>query len=70
MLKREPRTFWMVVNLIALVLGLIWCTIYHDHVGDEVFKTEGYMDGMLIYFGVHVTFVALHFVYLLATRED
>jgi hypothetical protein len=66
MLKEEPRAFWMIVNLVTLVLGVTWFFAIHDYIGDNAFRESGWDKIFYIYVAAHFTLIGLHAILLLA----
>lgn len=66
MLKKEPRLFWMIVNLITFVLGVTWFFSMHDYMGDNAFRESGWDKVFYIYCASHFTLMGLHAIILLA----
>jgi len=66
MLKKEPRVFWMLVNIIMFILGIIWFFTAHDYMGDDAFRESGWNKIFYIYASTHLTLIGLHAILLLA----
>ena len=66
MLKKEPRVFWMLVNIIMFILGIIWFFTIHDYMGDDAFRESGWNKILYIYTSTHLTLIGLHAIILLA----
>ena len=70
MLKKQPRDFWMLVDLIGFLLGLLLLLFLSEYNKIDGFMSMDVLNKLVIlYCGLHTIMLAIHGVYILATTD-